>query len=267
MQELTQEAEQKLTREPEKAFETKQELDVTVVLPAKNEGKNLPTLLKEIANAVSPKRTEIVIVDDGSSDDTLISIENIAKTLPVICRVIVHPTSCGQSTSVYHGVLEAKGKWIVTLDADGQNDPADIPKLIDKAQHTCTPHFCIIGHRQKRKDSAWKKFQSRIANNVRQWILNDNTPDTGCGLKLLPRSTFLLLPYFDHMHRYIPALTKRLGGDVVCVPVNHRPRTEGVSNYTAWNRGWAGLIDMMGVRWLMYRTKLDNILDGYSSEK
>ena len=102
---------------------------------------------------------------------------------------------------------------------------------------------------------------------MRQWILNDNTPDTGCGLKLLPRSTFLLLPYFDHMHRYIPALTKRLGGEVVCVPVNHRPRTEGVSNYTAWNRGWAGIIDMMGVRWLMYRTRLNNILDGYSSEK
>ena len=243
------------------------EIDISVILPAKNEAKNLTSLLKEIANALSNQSAEIIVVDDGSDDDTTSLVARVATELASPCHLIVHPTSCGQSTSVYHGVLEAKGKWIVTLDADGQNDPADIPKLIDKAQHTFTPHFCIIGHRQKRQDSAWKKFQSRIANNVRQWILNDNTPDTGCGLKLLPRSTFLLLPYFDHMHRYIPALTKRLGGEVVCVPVNHRPRTEGVSNYTAWNRGWAGLIDMMGVRWLMYRTKLDNILDGYSSEK
>ncbi|MEC7081839.1 MAG: glycosyltransferase family 2 protein, partial [Pseudomonadota bacterium] len=190
------------------------QFDVSVVLPAKNEAKNLSALLREIAEVVPSTTTEIIVVDDGSSDDSLALLHNLSSTLPVSCRVIVHPMSCGQSTSVFHGVLQAKGKWIITLDADGQNDPADIPRLIRAAKETNAAHFCVIGHRQKRKDTPWKRFQSKVANRVRQWILQDDTPDTGCGLKLLPRSTFLLLPYFDHMHRYIPALTKRLGGDV-----------------------------------------------------
>ncbi|MBT3133704.1 glycosyltransferase family 2 protein [Alteromonas sp. ALT199] len=239
---------------------------VSVVLPAKNEAKNLSVLLREISEVVPSTTTEIIVVDDGSSDDSLSLLRNLSSTLPVSFRVIVHPLSCGQSTSVFHGVLQAKGKWIITLDADGQNDPADIPRLIRAAKETNAAHFCVIGHRQKRKDTPWKRFQSKVANRIRQWILQDDTPDTGCGLKLLPRSTFLLLPYFDHMHRYIPALTKRLGGEVVCISVNHRARLEGKSNYTAWNRGWAGIIDMLGVRWLMYRNKLNHIASGIDHE-
>ena len=243
------------------------QIQVSVVLPAKNEAKNLPLLLHEIAQTVNTEQTEIVVVDDGSNDDTTTLLLSLADTFPLSCKVITHPYSCGQSTSVYHGVLSSQGKWVVTLDADGQNDPADIPRLIEKATQEKGAHFCVIGHRQKRQDTQWKRLQSKVANRVRQWILQDDTPDTGCGLKLLPRATFLMLPYFDHMHRYIPALTKRLGGNIVCVPVNHRARTEGQSNYNAWNRGWAGIIDMLGVRWLMYRSRLDAINKTLTYEK
>ncbi|BFT29241.1 glycosyltransferase family 2 protein [Alteromonas sp. D210916BOD_24] len=244
-----------------------QELQVSIVLPAKNEAKNLPALLKEIAQAVSKEHAEIIVVDDGSNDNTLTLLDTLTAELAIQLHVLTHSHSCGQSTSVYHGVLAARGKWIITLDADGQNDPADIPKLLLAANKTQSPHFCVIGHRQKRKDTKWKKIQSKVANSVRQLILKDDTPDTGCGLKLLPRSTFMLLPYFDHMHRYIPALTKRLGGEIICVPVNHRARLEGQSNYTAWNRGWAGIIDMLGVRWLMYRNRIQTIANGLSHDK
>ncbi|MBU3022029.1 glycosyltransferase family 2 protein [Aestuariibacter sp. A3R04] len=242
-------------------------IDVSVVLPAKNEAANLSSLLHEIVDAMSCCCAEVIVVDDGSSDNTPSLINSLNESLPITCRVISHPYSCGQSTSVYRGVLAARGIWIVTLDADGQNDPADIPRLLNAAQRSQNPHFCVIGHRQKRRDSGWKKLQSKIANTVRRWLLQDDTPDTGCGLKLIPRQTFLMLPYFDHMHRYIPALTKRLGGEVICVPVNHRSRAEGHSNYTAWNRGWAGLIDIMGVRWLMHRNKLHHTVDGVPDDE
>jgi glycosyltransferase involved in cell wall biosynthesis len=198
---------------------------------------------------------QIIVVDDGSSDDSLSLLHNLSSTLPVSCRVIVHPMSCGQSTSVFHGVLQAKGKWIITLDADGQNDPADIPRLIRAAKDTNTVHFCVIGHRKKRKDTPWKRFQSKVANRVRQWILQDDTPDTGCGLKLLPRSTFLLLPYFDHMHRYMPALVKAEGYAAEFMDVNHRPRGAGKSNYTNFGRLWAALSDLRGVTWLIRRRR------------
>lgn len=243
------------------------QIEISVVIPAKNEAKNLPSLLIEIANSLTPEATEIIIVDDGSDDDTSALLVSLTDSIPLACKIITHPNSCGQSTSVYHGVLSARGKWVVTLDADGQNDPADIPKLIATAKQESGVHFCIIGHRQQRKDTQWKRMQSKVANCIRQWILNDGTSDSGCGLKLLPRSTFLQLPYFDHMHRYIPALTKRLGGNIVCVPVNHRARLEGQSNYNAWNRGVAGVIDMLGVRWLMYRNKLDTINKAITYEK
>jgi dolichol-phosphate mannosyltransferase len=243
------------------------QIEVSVVLPAKNEAKNLPSLLWEITHSVTPEQTEVIVVDDGSDDGTSTLLATLAGSFPLTLRVIVHPSSCGQSTSVYHGVLAAHGKWVITLDADGQNDPADIPKLIETAKQVNSPHFCVIGYRQKRKDTRWKRVQSKVANRIRQYVLDDDTPDTGCGLKLFPRRTFLLLPYFDHMHRYIPALTKRLGGNIVCVPVNHRARHEGQSNYNAWNRGWAGVVDMLGVRWLMYRNKLGSINEIFTHEK
>jgi dolichol-phosphate mannosyltransferase len=152
---------------------------------------------------------------------------------------------------------QARGRYLITIDGDGQNDPADMPALLKVARETEAQgeHFCIAGYRKNRQDTEWKKFQSRIANAVRQKILNDQVPDTGCGLKLIPRGTWLQLPYFDHMHRYLPALVLRLGGAIRVVPVNHRARQAGVSKYNAWNRLWVGLVDMAGVVWLTRRGK------------
>ncbi|RDV26765.1 glycosyltransferase family 2 protein [Alteromonas aestuariivivens] len=229
--------------------------NLSVVLPAKEEAHNLTRLLEEIAQAVPHTQSvEVIVVDDGSCDDTREQVLALAPALPFTCRLLCHASCCGQSAAVYTGVQAANGQWIVTMDADGQNDPADIQQLIELAEKQDEAHFCIIGHRQKRKDTRWKLIQSRIANSVRQWALHDDTPDTGCGIKLLPAATFKSLPYFDHMHRYIPALVKRLGGKVLTVPVNHRPRVSGESKYTAGNRGWAGVLDIIGVRWLMHRS-------------
>tara|TARA_R110002012_G_scaffold41295_1_gene113148 strand:- start:49 stop:549 length:501 start_codon:yes stop_codon:yes gene_type:complete len=142
------------------------------------------------------------------------------------------------------------------MDGDGQNDPTDIPILLQKASTIRTPDFCIAGYRKKRKDTAWKRFQSRLANRVRDALLHDGVPDTGCGLKLFPRSTFLKLPWFDHGHRFIPALVRGIGGEIAIVEVNHRPRMAGTSKYNAWNRTWAGILDLFGVLWLLHRIRI-----------
>lgn len=199
---------------------------------------------------------EIIYVDDGSSDGTLSEIRELAGELPVRLRVVQHEKSMGQSTAIMTGVRYARNEWIITLDADGQNDPADIPRFIDvAAQQPVGADFCVAGYRKNRKDTAWKRFQSRIANRVRQRLLHDETPDTGCGLKLIPRRTFLSLPYFDHMHRFLPALVKRLEGRVLVVEVNHRDRHCGISNYTMLSRLGVGIVDLFGVIWLLRRAK------------
>ncbi len=199
---------------------------------------------------------EIIYVDDGSSDGTLSEIRELAGELPVRLRVVQHEKSMGQSTAIMTGVRYARNEWIMTLDADGQNDPADIPRFIDvAAQQPVGADFCVAGYRKNRKDTAWKRFQSRIANRVRQRLLHDETPDTGCGLKLIPRRTFLSLPYFDHMHRFLPALVKRLEGRVLVVEVNHRDRHCGISNYTMLSRLGVGIVDLFGVIWLLRRAK------------
>lgn len=199
---------------------------------------------------------EIIYVDDGSSDGTLSEIRELAGELPVRLRVVKHEKSMGQSTAIMTGVRYARNEWIITLDADGQNDPADIPRFIDvAAQQPVGADFCVAGYRKNRKDTAWKRFQSRIANRVRQRLLHDETPDTGCGLKLIPRRTFLSLPYFDHMHRFLPALVKRLEGRVLVVEVNHRDRHCGISNYTMLSRLGVGIVDLFGVIWLLRRAK------------
>ncbi|HAU19145.1 MAG TPA: dolichol-phosphate mannosyltransferase, partial [Marinobacter adhaerens] len=154
------------------------------------------------------------------------------------------------------GIRQARSKLIVTMDGDGQNDPADIPAMLQKANTMRNPDFCIAGYRKNRKDTAWKRFQSRLANRVRDALLHDGVPDTGCGLKLFPRETFLKLPWFDHGHRFIPALVRGIGGDIAIVEVNHRPRTAGISKYNAWNRTWAGILDLLGVLWLLHRTRV-----------
>ncbi|WP_338590999.1 glycosyltransferase family 2 protein [Shewanella khirikhana] len=233
---------------------------ISVVIPAKDETGNIGNLVREIAAALQGEQTfEIVVVDDGSDDATGQEVLDAANECGCNARVVRHKNSTGQSTAVHTGVLNAKGDWIVTLDADGQNDPADIPAMIAVANKVTNPHFCIAGYRKNRKDTAWKRFQSRVANKVRDALLNDGVPDTGCGLKLFPRETFLRLPHFNHMHRYLPALIKRLGGEVHVSEVNHRDRQAGVSKYNAWNRAWVGIVDLMGVMWLIRRGKVAEV--------
>jgi dolichol-phosphate mannosyltransferase len=231
---------------------------VSVLIPAKNEAGNIGKLVGEVAAALAPVCTfEVVLVDDGSTDGTAAEFVQACKDLGAQGQLIQHKASVGQSTAVATAAHHALGKYLVTIDGDGQNDPADIPELLRAAQEIApsAEHFCIAGYRKNRQDTEWKKLQSRIANGVRQRILNDQVPDTGCGLKLIPKQTWAVLPYFDHMHRFIPALVCRIGGTIRVVPVNHRAREVGVSKYNAWNRLWVGLVDMAGVAWLARRAK------------
>ncbi|MCT6700777.1 glycosyltransferase family 2 protein [Rheinheimera sp. 4Y26] len=233
-------------------------MDVSVVIPAKNEQDNIYPLVAEIVAVLTGKvKFEIIYIDDGSTDQTYPTLTTLAAGPFPQIRVIRHHQSAGQSTAIWSGVHHAHGRWIVTMDADGQNDPADIPLMVQRAQQfSADQHFCIAGYRKSRKDTTWKRWQSKIANAVRRRLLHDETPDTGCGLKLMPRETFVLLPYFDHMHRYLPALVRRLGGKIVTVEVNHRHRQFGVSNYNMWGRLKVGLVDILGVMWLQRRSKL-----------
>lgn len=226
---------------------------LSVVVPVRNESGNIRPLIEEICAALQGVAAfEIVYVNDGSTDDTALKLKEMQATHPQL-RVIHHAQSCGQSTAVRTGVKFAKGDWIATLDGDGQNDPADIPKLLA----ALAPGVELVGgnRRHARRDVWIKRISSVIANSVRGWMLRDNTPDTGCGLKLFRRDTFLDLPYFDHMHRFLPALVLRHGGQVVSAPVNHRPRERGKSNYGTLDRLMVGIVDLFGVMWLMRRGK------------
>lgn len=236
---------------------------ISIVIPAKDECENIQPLVNEIYTALMGHYTfEIIYIDDGSTDGTFEEIIRLKNAGKNELYALKHKTSVGQSTAIYSGIHAAKGELIVTLDADGQNDPADIPNMLIKAQKfTIKEHFCIAGYRKNRKDTAWYRFQSRLANKVRSRLLRDETPDTGCGLKVFPKATFLQLPYFDHMHRFIPALIGRLQGQIVISEVQHRNRQAGISKYTLWNRLWVGIVDMFGVMWLQRRTKYPSIID------
>lgn len=223
---------------------------LSVVVPVRNEGPNIQPLVDEIRAALAAIPHEIVYVDDGSTDDT----PERLRAAGVVRRR--HRASCGQSAAVATGVKAAAGPWIATLDGDGQNDPADLPALFARAlaeRDAGGGPVLIAGWRTRRKDTGSKRIASRLANRLRAWMLRDATPDTGCGLKLFRRDAFLDLPRFDHMHRYLPALFIRAGGRVVSVPVNHRPRTRGASNYGVFDRAWVGISDLFGVMWLMRR--------------
>jgi len=230
-------------------------MDLSVVIPVKNEAGNIAPLVAEIAAALDGcVAYEIVYVDDGSDDATEAEIRRLQASLPQL-RLVHHARSCGQSAAIRSGVKAARGRWIATLDGDGQNDPADIPALWRLAQASpAMPPLLIAGHRARRRDSWSKRQASRIANAVRRRLLHDDTPDTGCGLKLFPRALFLDLPYFDHMHRFLPALVLREGGIVHSVPVNHRPRQRGTSKYGVLDRLGVGIADLAGVMWLRRRT-------------
>ena len=235
---------------------------LSVVIPVKNEAENIAPLVAEIRTALETLVDyEIVYVDDGSTDETVSRIRALGDGTDRL-RVIRHKSSCGQSTAVRSGVKAARGRWIATLDGDGQNDPADIAALWQlAAAEPPGTRLLLAGHRARRKDSAIKRVSSRIANRIRAALLSDATPDSGCGLKLFERETFLELPYFSHMHRFLPALVLRAGGRVVSVRVNHRPRGQGVSNYGTFDRLWVGISDLAGVMWLQRRAKVPVILD------
>ncbi|MGR9099054.1 MAG: glycosyltransferase family 2 protein [Gammaproteobacteria bacterium] len=232
-------------------------MQLSVVIPVFNEAENIEPLVKEIRAALDGLlEYEVIYVDDGSLDTTGKVLDRLRSEFSGL-RVIRHRASCGQSTAIRTGVRAARAEWIATLDGDGQNDPADIPKLIEARDADRTGHLDLVaGHRRKRRDSWLKKVSSKIANAVRSRLLRDRTPDTGCGLKLFRRGAFLELPYFDHMHRFLAALIIRNGGEVESVEVNHRPRTRGVSKYGLHNRLWVGIVDLFGVMWLQRRAKL-----------
>lgn len=231
-------------------------LELSVVVPVFNEQDNIAPLVDEIVAALRHQLTfEIVYIDDCSKDSSLDVLKRLMATTPEL-RVIQHLQQGGQSTAVRNGVKAARGTWIATLDGDGQNDPADIPKLLEARAKADTNTKLFAGWRVNRRDSGSKRWASKIANAIRSRLLRDETPDTGCGIKLFERSVFLELPYFDHMHRYLPALVKRAGWQSVSVPVNHRERSTGVSKYNNLNRAWVGLADLRGVSWLIKRSKL-----------
>ena len=234
-------------------------MKISVVVPVHNESENISSLVQEISEALSDRHEhEIIFVDDGSSDQTPALLQQLQKDYPRL-HPIRHLQCCGQSTALLTGIKNAVYPLIVTLDGDGQNDPADINKLLRIYDGMEADDLMLAGYRYQRQDTGWRKLSSRIANAVRSRLLGDETPDTGCGLKVFSRKLFLSLPYFDHMHRFLPALSKRAGAKVISVGVNHRPRKAGSSHYGTLDRLAVGIIDIMGVIWLMKRAKIPKI--------
>jgi dolichol-phosphate mannosyltransferase len=228
--------------------------ELSVVVPVHNERDNIVPLLEEIAAALRGRVDyEAVFVDDASGDDSLAVLRAARASHPEL-RVLRHTAQSGQSAAIRNGVKAARGAWIATLDGDGQNDPADIPKMLDRRAKSPPAVKLLAGWRVDRRDTASKRLASRFANAIRRRLLHDDTPDTGCGTKLFERAAFLDLPYFDHMHRYLPALMQRAGWQVLSVPVNHRPRSAGRSNYNNLGRALVGLADLRGVAWLIRRS-------------
>ena len=229
--------------------------DVSVVIPVCNEDENVLPLAREIHAALAGRFAfEQVFVDDGSTDGTAAAVLAARlQGMPEI-RLLRHLQRSGQSAAVATGVRLARGRWIATLDGDGQNDPADFPKLLAALLQPATPNLrLVMGNRTTRRDTWLRRASSRIANGVRCWILRDGTPDTGCGIKVFDRDVFMHMPRFRNMHRFMPALFQREGFEVISLPVNHRERTRGTSKYGLHNRLWVGIVDLFGVSWLIRR--------------
>jgi len=229
-------------------------MDISVVIPARNEAENVAPLCREIHDALSGRfEYEIIVVDDGSTDATA---EEVRRCMQGgLVRLLRHAKSFGQSASVHSGVTAARARWIGTLDGDGQNDPADLPAMYQRmiSEPAGSKLRMVIGNRVTRRDTWVRRLSSRVANGIRGWLLNDGTPDAGCGIKVFDRETYLRLPFFNHMHRFLAALFLRAGAAVVSIPVAHRPRMRGTSKYGIHNRLWAGVIDILGVMWLRRR--------------
>jgi dolichol-phosphate mannosyltransferase len=230
---------------------------LSVVVPVKDEAENVEPLAREIAAAVAGEaQPELIFVDDGSTDSTAEVLKALKTSLPAL-RIISHGRNTGQSRAVRTGVRAARADIVVTLDGDGQNDPADIPRLVALLRDGADAARIglVQGVRARREDNMQKRVASRLANRFRRWMLDDSATDAGCGLKAFRRDFFLSLPYFDHMHRYMVALTLREGGEVRFVEVNHRPRLHGASKYGVVDRALVGVNDLLGVRWLQKRIR------------
>jgi len=231
--------------------------ELSVVVPVKDEAENLAPLIDEICTSLESANLEfeIIYVDDGSMDATPALLSDLMTVRPELCA-IRHRKCRGQSAAIATGVAAARANLIATLDGDGQNDPADIPALLTRYREVSAQGgaaLMIAGHRATRKDILLRRLSSSIANGIRGAMLKDDTPDTGCGLKIFPREAFMAMPQFDHMHRFLPALMLRSGGLVESIQVNHRPRERGTSKYGVWNRLWVGIADLFGVMWLARR--------------
>ncbi len=229
---------------------------VSIVVPMRNEADNIAPLIDGIAAACAAlDGYEIIVVDDGSTDDTAARARDLARDHPAL-RLVRHDRSGGQSAAVHSGVQAARGAVVCTLDGDGQNPPGELPKLWQPLLDDVTGRLGLVaGQRVGRKDTLSKRLASRFANGLRSWLLSDGTRDTGCGLKGFRRDAFLRLPYFDHMHRYLPALFRRDGWQIALVDVAHRERRAGRSNYSNLQRGLVGIYDLIGVAWLIRRRK------------
>jgi dolichol-phosphate mannosyltransferase len=230
------------------------EPDVSVVVPVFDEEGAAPALACEIATAFAGRSFELIFVNDASRDGTAAALEALRGEIPQL-RLLAHARNAGQSRAVRSGVMAARAPIVVTLDGDGQNDPADAPRLVDRLASGPASLALVGGVRVKRQDSAAKKIASRLANGIRQSLLKDSAADTGCGLKAMRRDAFLRLPYFDHLHRYLPALMIREGYEVAFEPVGHRSRSTGRSKYTNIGRLWAAFSDLTGVMWLISRAR------------
>ena len=231
-------------------------LEFSVVVPVHNESGNVEALAREIAAALDGRAYEMIFVDDASTDETRSELAALKESFPML-RILSHRKNAGQSRAIRTGVRAARGRVVGTLDGDGQNDPADLPDLYRALTRQDAPEklAMVMGRRASRKDTAWKRFGSRFANSIRKRMLRDDCDDSGCGIKVLKREVYLALPYFDHMHRYMPALVRADGHDVEYMDVNHRERGAGRSKYTNFGRLWAALSDLRGVTWLIRRRR------------
>lgn len=229
--------------------------DLSVVIPVQNEEENIRLLIDEVRQALDGVlEYELIYVNDGSSDSTLEILHDVRSAFPIL-QIISHETGVGQSSAVRTGIIGARSQIIATLDGDGQNDPADIPALYTALlKHEETGVVLVNGYRKNRKDTFIKRISSRLANGIRGWLLDDDTPDTGCGLKVFSREAYLSIPFFDHLHRFLPAMMINGGGRVMSVEVNHRERQLGSSHYGFFDRLWVGVFDILGVIWLKSRT-------------
>ncbi len=238
-------------------------IKISIVIPFHDESKNITPLITKVDDVMKKMSVtyEILAVDDASNDDGYAILQSLIENF-IHLRILHHQNNCGQSTAVVTGVRHARGEMIATLDGDGQNDPLDIPNLYTQLENAENQNLKMVaGYRKNRKDTIFKRWGSRFANYVRSTLLKDATPDTGCGLKLFYRQSFLNLPYFDHMHRFLPALIQREGGDVISVEVKHFPRLHGSSHYNNLQRLWVGIIDIIGVIWLIRRSYKPKILE------